>query len=341
METRSTIEYFVYIILPSFIFLFGILGNIFGLIVLQSKKLRKIGPINIYRLLFITDTIYLLSVIKTNFEFYGFELLIISNFWCKGYTYILNAISSIPPMLLVYISLERFVSIRYPNKIEFFRKKSIQFVYFFLIVLFNLIFYTPVIYLFEVVVLNNEDNKKKVCTFTDTGSELFSMIFTNRVLIPFLLMFTASILLINTIFESRRRIQSNYSYRENVTFRKDIKFAITSLTINVMHIVLNLPFILVYFIYPYSIILVVMSMNLFLTSFAIQFYLIIISNWLFRREFYLLLVIFRKRKKKENTYYERTHILNNTLQQCNTNLQNFSRISLNQAKFNRCQETFV
>jgi hypothetical protein len=44
---------------PPIIVLIGIFGNIMGFIVVSRKKMEKIGPVLIFKLLFISDTIYL------------------------------------------------------------------------------------------------------------------------------------------------------------------------------------------------------------------------------------------------------------------------------------------
>ena len=302
---KSEMESIVYFIIPSIIFLFGMTGNFLGLLVLKSRSLRKIGPIHMYRILFITDTIYLMSILKTNLQFYDFDLLLVSDFWCKTYTYMLNSIASIPPMILVYISIERFISIKYPNRSHLMRKKSNQIVYLLAVLIFNFVFYLPVLYLYELKPNSFTSSTShsfihERCTFAESGNVLFLMIFTNRIFLPSFLMLTATCLLIQTIFNSRNRIHANYSYRENSIFRKDVKFAFTSLTINVMFIILNLPFIIAYFLFNFSVIFTVLTLNLFLLSYAINFYLILISNYLFRKQFFLL---FSNKSKNSFKFY--------------------------------------
>jgi hypothetical protein len=53
------INFFLNFLLPPIIFLLGLLGNTFGLIVIGRKQLDKIGPILIYKFLFTMDSIYL------------------------------------------------------------------------------------------------------------------------------------------------------------------------------------------------------------------------------------------------------------------------------------------
>jgi hypothetical protein len=52
-------NFFLKYVLAPIIFIVGHVGNIFGLTVIGRKKLDKIGPVLIYKLLFISDSIYL------------------------------------------------------------------------------------------------------------------------------------------------------------------------------------------------------------------------------------------------------------------------------------------
>ena len=250
--------------MPSLIFVLGVVGNLFGLLLLERKQMKqKGGPIIIYRILFIIDTIYLLDVIRLNFDFYDLKLLSLSKDWCKSYIYLHNVISSIPPMLLVYISIERFVSIRNPHKIDMFRKRSFQFTYFFQIVLFSLILYMPIIYSFELPI------DDKLCKF-NKSTGLFLM----RSISLVLLILATCVLLIQML-------------------SKAIKDNLSSLILNLVYLALNLPFFIVYFNFNNSeydkvAYQMIVAVNLYLTSFASKFYLILISNRLFRQEFYLM-----------------------------------------------------
>ena len=50
--------FFKFFLAPTIIIV-GLLGNTMSLIVISKKLLKKIGPILIYKFLFISDTIYL------------------------------------------------------------------------------------------------------------------------------------------------------------------------------------------------------------------------------------------------------------------------------------------
>lgn len=119
MNMQTGTEFFIYFIFPQLIFFIGIIGNLLGLMVMvmSSKRLEKMGPRYIFRYLLIIDSIYLLTYLKSNLQTgFGIDLTTKYSFICKTYTYCLNAVASIPPMLLCYVSVERFICLNFPDK---------------------------------------------------------------------------------------------------------------------------------------------------------------------------------------------------------------------------------
>ena len=66
-----------------FILILGLIGNPMGLIVVGRKKIEKIGPVLIYKFLFIFDTIYLSFFYIEFFIYliYSLEILVFSNIY--------------------------------------------------------------------------------------------------------------------------------------------------------------------------------------------------------------------------------------------------------------------
>jgi hypothetical protein len=52
------LDFFTNYILPPMIIIIGLIGNTLDLIVASKKELKKIGPVLIYKFLFISDLIY-------------------------------------------------------------------------------------------------------------------------------------------------------------------------------------------------------------------------------------------------------------------------------------------
>ncbi len=62
------LAFFLKFFLAPTIIIVGLFGNTMSLIVISKKSLKKIGPILIYKFLFISDTIYL-SKLLSNYKY--------------------------------------------------------------------------------------------------------------------------------------------------------------------------------------------------------------------------------------------------------------------------------
>jgi hypothetical protein len=238
---------------PIFTLIFGLSGNLIGLMVFFRKNLLRFPTRNLYCSLALFDTIYLIyRMIGELTTENGISMYLISNNWCKIFRYFRYSLGPISAWLLVYISIDKFISIQFPN-FKLIKLVKFQNTVIFLIVVFNLMYYIPffiysklfMVYLNETNILNNSNNTNNElnCYFTKLHHKkvLYMMDLINSTLIPFLLMFIFSILLIYIIFKSRLRILRLNSSSDRRRLRKDIKFAFTSILLNVAFVSLNLP----------------------------------------------------------------------------------------------------
>jgi len=154
--------------------------------------------------------------------------------------------------------------------------------------MFNLIYYLPVSYDYVLT----ETNGTLDCFFTDKYSqELISyMDLANRVIMPAILVLMFSILLGIEIIKSKSRILGNFAREENKIFFNNIRLAITSIILNIIYVILQTPISVYYFLPNFS------EINgfgffyyLLYFSYSINFYIIVLSNSLFRKEFILFL----------------------------------------------------
>ena len=53
------LDFFTNFFLAQIILVVGLIGNLMGIIVISRKELKKIGPVLVYMLLFIFDSLYL------------------------------------------------------------------------------------------------------------------------------------------------------------------------------------------------------------------------------------------------------------------------------------------
>ena len=97
-----------------------------------------------------------------------------------------------------------------------------------------------------------------------------------------------SILLIVTIFKSRRRVHLNNSEREKRRLKKDIKIAISSVLMNLLFFILIMPLDLYLLLPYYSDDVYYITSCIYYISFAVNFYIMFLTNSLFRKVFFSL-----------------------------------------------------
>jgi hypothetical protein len=276
------------------IIILGLFGNLFGLIVISKKKLAKIGPQIVYIALFIFDLLKFFLIFQpyTLFTF-NVDIALFSSLICKTYFYINYVFASISPVLNVYISIERYISIAYSAKKDFLRKKKIQLGFSIILVIFNLILYLPTVIDFELAIFENQT----ICGFNNFfWQETYGYIdLTNRVILPFVLMIIFSILIIYTIFKSRSRMTSNT--RVNRTFRKDVRFSLISITLNTSYIVFSLPISIIllqpnFRLNPF----ILFFIFVYYIAYSANFYLLFLANSLFRGGFYSIFICSKNRR---------------------------------------------
>ena len=298
-------DFFVNMIFAPVVIIFGLYGNLAGLVVLTHGKIKKIGPTYIYRFLFIVDTLCLTQCLVAYMKFaYSIDLSILDGpISCKLLYFIGYSLDAISPYLLVYISVEKYIAITYPFKSSILRSRKNQFKFLAVMIIFNGLLYLEVPFYFDVInidlnvtVLSNRNRTVDtyfVCAFKNYTEQLVTSYIDliNRLCVPLILMTCFSILLINAIFKSRRRIVSNTS-NENRQLKRDIRFAVTSFSMNLLFFALNLPISVVFFV-PGIIginIVYFSSFYFYFITYAINFYVMIATNSLFRKEFLSLYV---------------------------------------------------
>jgi hypothetical protein len=198
---------------------------------------RKSGPVLVYVFLFISD-IYLVLIIVTYLQ-NGFnsDPTINSRLGCKIFSYFDYALSEISPWLLVYISIEKFISISYSSRRKIMRSMKNQILFFICLSMVIFIGNIDEAFFNDIVVYDSSNEKFLRCAtinseFQDISSIVFFVI---QALLPFILMIVFSSLLILNIFKSRIQITNNKR------LKKGTKFAVSSLSMNVLFAILNFP----------------------------------------------------------------------------------------------------
>ena len=276
MILETDFQFFVKNVFPILIIVLGTVDNIFGLLVLNRKKLKKIGPVEMYKYLFVVGMANYPKILQCYLHNFGIYFENTSVMVCRLTSYFWYTTDPLSPMILVYISIERFILIKYPNKRVILNKKINQYIYMIILIGFNIIINIRVSFDYDLISMKNSTK----CV--SPNKRVYYFVFLNTHIIPYSLMITFTLLLIYSTFKSRRRVIANYTNRQNRTFKRDIKFAFSSLSLNFIFILFNLP---VSFRSYFNPDLFLFFLYLHLFSFSINFYLLFIFNSLFRKQF--------------------------------------------------------
>jgi hypothetical protein len=275
-----------------FILALGIVSNSIGVIVFALRKNFKKFPsrvvyigLGLLSIMFTTT-----SILNDLFGVYGYKMEKISDFFCKLNLYMYEIFNPIVAWTLSFLSVDRFICIQF-NNVQLNKKIWFQTTILFLIIICNLIAYTPAFFIMSLTnyTTNATNPNTVVCNGNKSAFELFDLI--NSTLIPFVVMLLFSSLLIYTIFSSRLKILRMASERDKARLKKDIKFAISSIFLNFFFLSLNLPIHVAPLldISPYTELNVIFQLAIYL-SFSVTFIIMFIFNSLFRKE---LLIMFR------------------------------------------------
>jgi len=303
MSLKTEKQFFL---LEAIFTLFGILSNLVALLVLiHSKRMKRIGTRNIYIFLFTSDSFLLFLMFLDNcaLNIIEFDAVIQSILSCKLIPFVTRLLATVSPMLLVYISAERYISLNVYMRV-ILRKQRSQRWYLFLIVVYNALFYSPCLLHFDYQINQNETNEIFECIIKANLNTIQSMDFVNRSVMPSMLMMIATLLLIKSIRNSRQRTRSYLIDKQQIRFhkRRDIQLAISSVVLNLVYVFFTLPL-------PVSLLfgdktnsdfIILIAYNMFCLSYGLNFYIIFISNSLFRKELATVLTTFSLKISSKN-----------------------------------------
>jgi len=227
------------------------------------------------------------------------------------------SIGPVSPWLLVYITVERYIAIQH-NTITIFKQKNFQNFIIIFIFIYNLGIYSPMAILKQVF---SEPINTTAMSFNQTDLYIYcdfakpiqlkimsTLDLINSALAPFFIMLAFSIALICVIFQKRLRILNMRSKRDKNRLIRDIRFALSSIMLNITFVTLNLPLCLNNIFFPnasdfwYNVFLII-----FYATFSINSYILAFFNSIFRNE---LLTMFKlKEKPKELNFLSNSLIL--------------------------------
>ena len=275
---------------------FGIGGNILALIIFSRKKFHNTIFSIYFRFLCLFDTFAILFAID-DFISYHFNIYLkgISSFSCKFLMYLSYITPSVSTWMLVIISIDRVISIVKPSRLLIRKRVEFQIIICICVLLFNLIYYIQLLFSnISSEIIEDNSNQTEIWCFVIT--EHYNMIFDwidlfYSTVIPFIFMLISTIITLTFIFKSRKKV----TISKNLI--KDIKFAITSIFLNLLFLILNFPLQFYYILGDFSPIddrdidQLVDSLlsQLFFLNYGVIFYISILTNSLFRAEFMIII----------------------------------------------------
>jgi hypothetical protein len=139
--------------------------------------------------------------------------------------------------ILVIISIDRYLSIVFPNRFACRKKTFFQIFVCLIVFLFNLVFYSPTNF-YYLKFHNSTNGTINSVKCDNSGYPMEWLDFLNIAILPFTFMIIFTLLTLKSLFESRR----NSTLSNDNIKRKDIKFAITSIALNCFFLMINIPF---------------------------------------------------------------------------------------------------
>lgn len=169
------------------------------------------------------------------------------------------------------------------------------------IFLFNILLYIEIPIYLKLVPIEYYGVQVMFCdtAFLWFGNVLNIVYLVNGTVLPFVIMFVTSLIMIKALRDSRRQIEAIGTSGGNRK-RREIKFAVTSLAFNGSFVVLKMP-LLVCLSVGLTVVdfyFLQVAVFLFYLNFSLGFFVHFIVNSVFRKE---LFIVFRIRKSKQQS----------------------------------------
>lgn len=231
--------------LRSSVILLGLLGNAITFIIYSRPAFEK-NSISVYcRALALFESFIIVDfVYDTRIALFSFILANYTDLACVVFYYFGTAFGAIPGWILIAFSIDKLLSMKNMGN-SIIKKRLFQYTVIISIVLVNLLLYIEIPIDLRLVSLNNTNNTNMTCDLTSLRLDTFvsGMYLIEGSLLPFLIMFTTSIISIRLIRKSSKHLSTTQTAFRNCRNKRDARFAVTSIVFNFMFIILKSPII--------------------------------------------------------------------------------------------------
>lgn len=132
----------ILVFLGTFILL-GLIGNIFTFLVFSSSSIRKHSISNYFRAIAICDLMILCNgIFHFLYNLIEFNLDVVNDFFCRIKSFIFYSFGAISPWLMVIVSVDRLLNIRYPKRFMFLHNTRYQIGLILAVSIYNFLLYS-------------------------------------------------------------------------------------------------------------------------------------------------------------------------------------------------------
>ena len=272
---------------------FGLIGNSLAFLVFSRKKFKNTIFSTYFRFLAVFDTLFFTLIIFNLLKVFEIvNIYFLSIYSCKISFYIIHVTTALSIWTMAIISLDRMFSIVLPNCFQFRTKSINQVIIIIGMIIYNVLVYSPVPFTTNFEINQNITNQNEPKCMINRILIYFEL--ANTTIVPFFLMILSTILTLIKVFRSRKRQSNQHS---SSIKNKDIKFAITSISLNLLFLTFNLPVTIFAFFIDYSnevekFITTILTL-LFQCNYFNLFFVNFIVNNLFRQEFFNMMKRFK------------------------------------------------
>ena len=289
----------------------GLIGQILSILIFSRKTFRN-NSISTYCIALSTNEFLSLFRFAINISVivYSASPADQSDALCKVFNYFPAINSAIQSGLLVAFSVDKLLSMRI-NPIPILKKKWFQWSIVAGIVIFNILFFLEIPILIK---LREVAPGRLLCDLHTISflPVLMILVVLETCIIPFIIMIVSSILTIRILIKSRNSVERVGSLGRDRRSR-DQKYALTSVAFNIMFLVLKTPFMIYYALSAfnyYNVYYLNISIFLFYLNSASFFFIHLVTNSLFRREFLILIRLAKSNGENSSNKINRNLTLN-------------------------------
>ena len=311
--------------LRSSVIFLGLFGNAITFIIYSRPAFEKNSISTYCRALAIFDCFTIVEfVYDGSIALFGFVLTNYTDLNCVMFYYIAIAFGAIPGWILIAFSIDKLLSMKNMGN-SIIKRRLFQYIVIISIVLVNLLLYIVIPIELRLVSLNYTNNTLMICDLTSLRLDTFvsGMYLIEGSILPFLIMFTTSIISIRLIRKSSKNLNKTQTGFRDTRNKRDARFAVTSIVFNFMFIILKLPIIVLAVLKTLipglnsTDLLLEVTYLVYFLNFSIGLIVHLISNNLFRSEF---CQVFRLKKPtieqsrhRSNSSLNRNRIVKNTV----------------------------